>query len=130
MQVCDIYCRIATSDEETLTKLEQQEISCRNYCTKQGLAIGLIHFEVAGGYTDQHRELLQLLRERYCDGTIQGVVVTNFDRLSHNHTQLATLISEMEAHSVTLHRVRESLEDSATGYIVRFIQGFTADSSY
>jgi DNA invertase Pin-like site-specific DNA recombinase len=130
MTTVDIYCRCATYDLDTFEKLEQQEMSCRDYCNKHELGIGFVHFEVAGGYTYQNRELLQLLRKRYCDGTIQGVVITNFDRLTRNHAHLADLISEMEAHGVKLHCVRENFDDSATGKIVRLIQGFTAESSY
>jgi DNA invertase Pin-like site-specific DNA recombinase len=97
MTTVDIYCRSATYDSDTFEKLEQQEMSCRDYCNKHELAIGFVHFEVAEGYTDLNRELLKLLRERYCNGTIQGVIITTFDRLSRNHEHLATLISEMEA---------------------------------
>lgn len=130
MPVVDIYCRTATSNSDTFEKLKQQETACRDYCTLREQSIGFVHFEVAGGYTYQNRELLQLLRERYCDGTIQGVVITNFDRLMRNHAHLAVLISEMEAHCVTLHCVRECFDDSVTGKLVRLVQGFTADSSY
>jgi DNA invertase Pin-like site-specific DNA recombinase len=37
IHVVDIYCRTATNDSETRTKLEQQEAACRTYCQAHGL---------------------------------------------------------------------------------------------
>ncbi len=75
--IVDIYCRTATDDPETRTKLEQQEAACRAYCKRHGLPISLTYTEIASGSTYHDREQLGRLRRRIRDGQIQGVVVTS-----------------------------------------------------
>ncbi len=127
MQVVDIYCRTATYDEDTPSKLERQEAVCRAYCQKHALSVGMIYQEVSSGLIFHDRERLRLMRTRYRDGNIQGVVIDTLDRLSRSQAHLAILIEEMEKYGVTLHCVRESFEDSAMGRFVRLVLGFMAE---
>ncbi len=123
--VVDIYCRTATDDPETRTKLEQQEAACRAYCQRQALPIGLTHAEVASVSTYREREQLTRLRRRIRDGHIQGVVVTSLDRLSRSHVHLAILLGEMEAYGVTLHCVSE--QPDIMSKLVRTIYEFVIE---
>jgi hypothetical protein len=75
MPIVDIYCRTATDEPETRTTLERQETECRAYCQEHRLAIGIVHHEIASG-TTYEREHLSLMRSRYRNQLIQGVVVT------------------------------------------------------
>jgi DNA invertase Pin-like site-specific DNA recombinase len=109
--IVDIYCRTATNEPETPTNLQEQEDACRAYCASHGLSIGMVHHEIASGVVYRERKQLSLMRERYCNGTIQGVVVRGIDRLSRSQDHIAILMREMDAHHVTLHRVQEQLGD-------------------
>jgi DNA invertase Pin-like site-specific DNA recombinase len=103
--VVDIYTRTATEDAETLTKLEQQETVCRAYCEAHGLTVSLVHREVASGAAYQERERLSLMRSRYRDRLIQGVVVSDLYRLSRSHADLTYLLQEMKTTGITLYCV-------------------------
>ncbi len=109
--IVDIYCRTATDGPEAPTNLQEQEAACRAYCASHGLSIGLVHHEIASGVVYRERKQLSLVRERYCIGIIQGVVVRGIARLSRSQDHIAILMQEMEAHHVTLHRVQEQLGD-------------------
>jgi len=109
--IVDIYCRVADGGPDAQTKLEQQEIACRDYCQEHGLSVGMAHYEVASGSTYRNRELLSLLRTRYHSGSIQGVVITRLERLSRSHAHLIILMQEMEAHHAVLHVVDENIVD-------------------
>ncbi|SRR6266700_3544244 len=118
--VVDIYCRTATDDLETPTKLEQQETACRAYCEAHSLSVGMVHTEVASGAT-YGREGLSLLRHRCRDQLIQGVVVVDLFRLSRSHLDCANLIQEMRATDVTLYCV---YNNTTTDRLVRAVLDF------
>ena len=80
--VVDLYCRVSTDPQDDGTSMEEQERAGREYCAKNGLVVGLVHREVWTGYQYRERKKLSLMRERYREGKIQGVVVRTFDRLS------------------------------------------------
>jgi DNA invertase Pin-like site-specific DNA recombinase len=125
--VVDLYCRSATDGLEARTSLEQQATACRAYCEEHGLSVGQVHYEVGSGSTYRNRERLSLLRRRYRSGSIQGIVVTNLDRLSRSHSDLAILLGEMEAYGITLHCVNERIDDTPMGRFVRFILDFVTE---
>jgi site-specific DNA recombinase len=125
--IVDIYCRTATDGLETPTKLEQQEAACRAYCNEHELSIGLVHHEVSSGSTYRDREQLGLMRTRYHDGTIQGIVVATLDRLSRSHVHLIILMQEMEAHNVVFYCVDENVEDSPTGKFISLVLGIITE---
>jgi DNA invertase Pin-like site-specific DNA recombinase len=107
--IVDIYCRTATDDSETSANLQAQEATCRAYCEEHGLMIGIVHHEIASGVVYHEREHLSLMRERYCNGHIQGVVISRLDRLSRSQDHIATLMQEMEGRRVTLHCVQKGI---------------------
>jgi DNA invertase Pin-like site-specific DNA recombinase len=106
--IVDIYCRTADGGPEAQSKLDTQEAVCRAYCEEHDLTVGLVHAESASGATFGDREQLRLLRNRYCDRLIQGVVMTDLHRLSRSHVDLAHLINEMRTAEVTLYYVNDT----------------------
>lgn len=127
MAIVDIYCRVSTDIQEDNTSLEEQEAVGRKYCRERGLIVGLVHREVWTGYQYREREQLSLMRERYREGKIQGVVIRNLDRLSRSQVHNAILMEEMEHHKVTLHCVKETIDDTSMGKFIRMILAFTAE---
>ena len=122
-----LYCRTATDGPEARTKLEHQEAACRAYCEENGLTVGMVHYEVSSGDTYCDRERLGLMRTRYRDGSIQGVVVSTFDRLSRSHVHLIILVQKMEAHDVEFHCASEDAQNSPTGIFLRTVVDVIAE---
>ena len=127
--IVDVYCRVSTDPQDDNTSHEEQERSAREYCRQNGLIVGMVHHETFTGYKYREREKLSLMRERYRDGKIQGVVVRTFDRLSRKQVHAAVLLDEMDHFGVTLHCVMEPVrsEDKAMEQFVRMIFAFIAE---
>lgn len=126
-KVIDIYCRVSTDDQEENTSLDEQEEVGKQYCRENGLIVGKVHREIFTGYQYREREKLGLMRKRYQEGTIQGVVVRTIDRLSRSQVHNAILMEEMEHYDVTLHCVKEKIDDTPMGKFVRMVLGFVAE---
>ena len=128
MTTVDGYCRISTDPQEENTSLDEQERAIRQYCADHGLIVGMIHRETYTGYKYRERKKLTLMRERYRDGKIQGVVVRTLDRLSRRQVHAAILMEEMEHYGTTLHSATEDLaEDGSMGQFVRMVLAFVAE---
>jgi site-specific DNA recombinase len=125
--VVDGYCRVSTDPQENNTSLEEQERCIREYCAENGLVLGMIHRETWTGYQYRERDKLGLMRERYRDGKIQGVVIRTLDRLSRSQVHNAILMEEMEHHKITLHCVKEAIDDTPMGKFTRMILSFVAE---
>jgi site-specific DNA recombinase len=125
--IVDIYCRVSTDPQEDNTSLDEQEAAGRAFCRDNGFIPGMVHREVFSGYQYREREKLELMRRRYREGKIQGVVVRTLDRLSRSQVHNAILMEEMEHHGVTLHSVKEVIDDTPMGKFVRMILAFVAE---
>jgi site-specific DNA recombinase len=125
--IVDIYCRVSTDPQEDNTSLDEQEAAGREYCREHGYIVGLVHREVWSGYQYREREKLGLMRERYRDGKIQGVVIRTLDRLSRSQVHNAILMEEMEHHKIALHCVKEAIDDTPMGKFTRMILSFVAE---
>src|SRR5438552_4315144 len=125
--VVDIYCRVSTDPQEDNSSLDEQEAAGRAYCAEHGYVVGMVHREVFSGYQYREREKLELMRERYRDGKIQGVVIRTLDRLSRSQVHNAILMEEMEHHDITLHCVKENIDDTPMGRFTRMILSFVAE---
>src|SRR5947207_15913888 len=90
--VVDIYCRVSTDPQEDNTSFDEQEAAGREYCREHGLIVGMVHRETWSGYQYRERKKLSLMRERYREGKIQGVVIRTLDRLSRSQTHVAILM--------------------------------------
>ena len=125
--VVDIYCRVSTDPQEDNTSLDEQESAGREYCRANGLVIGIVHCETFSGYQYRERKALSSIRERYRDGKIQGVVIRTLDRLSRSQSHVAILMEEMEHYHVTLHSVKEVIDDTPMGKFARMVLAFVAE---
>ncbi len=125
--IVDLYCRVSTDGQEENTSFDEQERAGRDYCHEHGLAVGMVHRETFTGYQYREREKLGLMRERYRDDKIQGVVIRTLDRLSRSQVHNAILMEEMEHHDITLHCVKESIDDTSMGKFTRMILSFVAE---
>src|SRR5436190_21432893 len=123
----DLYCRVSTDPQEDNTSLDEQEEAGKQFCRENGLTIGMVHREVFSGYQYREREKLDLMRQRYREGKIQGVVMRTLDRLSRSQVHNAILMDEMEHHEITLHCVKENIDDSPMGKFVRMVLAFVAE---
>ncbi len=125
--IVDLYCRVSGDEQEDNTSLDEQEASGREYCREHGLTVGLVHREVYSGYYYRERKKLEAMRQRYRDGKIQGVVIRTLDRLSRSQTHVAILMEEMEHYGVTLHSVKEVIDDTPMGKFARMVLAFVAE---
>jgi site-specific DNA recombinase len=125
--IVDLYCRVSTDPQEENTSLEEQERAGREYCREHGLIISMVHRETWSGYEYRERKKLTLIRERYRDGKIQGVVIRTLDRLSRSQTHVAILMEEMEHYGVSLHSVKEVIDDTPMGKFARMVLAFVAE---
>ena len=127
MTTVDIYCRISTDPQEDGTSLDEQEAVGREFCRANGLTIGMVYRETFTGYQYRERKKLGAMRERYRDGKIQGVVIRTLDRLSRSQSHVAILMEEMEHYGVTLHSVKEVIDDTPMGKFARMVLAFVAE---
>src|ERR1700694_1756803 len=125
--VVDIYCRVSTDPQEDNTSLDEQEAAGRAYCEEHGYIVGMVHRETFSGYQYRERKKLTLMRERYRDGKIQGAVIRTLDRLSRSQTHVAILMEEMEHYGITLHSVKEVIDDTPMGKFARMVLAFVAE---
>src|SRR5947209_3696359 len=125
--VVDLYCRVSTDPQEDNTSLDEQEAVGREYCRVRGYIVGMVHREVWSGYQYREREKLGLMRERYREGHIQGVVIRTLDRLSRSQVHNAILMEEMEHHGGVLYCVKENIDDTSMGKFVRMVLAFVAE---
>ena len=125
--IVDLYCRVSTDPQEDNTSLDEQEAAGREYCRSNGLSVGIVHREVFSGYQYRERDKLNIMRERYRAGIIQGVVIRTLDRLSRSQTHVAILMEEMEHYSVTLYSVKEVIDDTPMGKFARMVLAFVAE---
>ncbi len=125
--IVDIYCRVSTDPQEDNTSLDEQEASSREYCRMNGLIIGQVFREVFSGYQYRERKELETMRARYRDGKTQGVVTRTLDRLSRSQVHNAILMEEMEHYGVTLHCVKENIDDTPMGKFIRMVLAFVAE---
>src|SRR6266699_3556920 len=125
--IVDIYCRVSTDPQEDNTSLDEQEAAGREYCRVNGLIVGMVHRETFSGYQYRERKKLSLMRELYREGKIQGVVIRTLDRLSRSQTHIAILMEEMEHYHITLHSVKEVIDDTPMGKFARIVLAFVAE---
>src|SRR6266851_2819574 len=125
--IVDLYCRVSRDPQEDNTSLDEQEAAGRQFCRDNGLIVGMVHRETYTGYLYRERKKLSLMRERYREGKIQGVVIRTLDRLSRSQTHVAILMEEMEHYKVTLHSVKEIIDDTPMGKFARMVLAFVAE---
>ena len=116
--IVDLYCRVSRDPQEDNTSLDEQEAAGRQFCRDNGLIVGMVYRETYTGYLYRERKKLSLMRERYRDGKIQGIVIYVLDRLSRNQTHTAVLLEEMEHYGITVYCVKEKIDSTPMGKFV------------
>jgi site-specific DNA recombinase len=127
MTTVDIYCRVSTDEQEENSSFDEQERCAREYCHEHGLTVGKVYREVYSGYHYREREHLTLMRSRYREGIIQGVVIRTLDRLSRSQTHVAILFEECEHYGVTIHCVKEQIDNTPMGKFARMVLAFFSE---
>ena len=105
-----IYCRKATEEQARQpsdTALAEQEETCRRYCAENNLTVVSVTQEIASGATWEGRPQFMEMRTKCLNGEVGGIVVATPDRLCRNHEHLSCLITEMQAHHVSLICVKD-----------------------
>jgi site-specific DNA recombinase len=125
--IVDGYTRVSTDPQEQNTSFDEQEACIREYCAENGLTLGMIHRETWTGYEYRERKKLSLMRERYREGKIQGVVIRTLDRLSGSQTHVAILFEECEHHGVAVHCVKEQIDNTPMGKFARMVLAFIGE---
>lgn len=125
--IVDLYCRVSTDPQEDNSSLDEQEAASRQYCLDNDLIVGMVHRETFSGYQYRERKKLNVMRERYREGKIQGVVIRTLDRLSRQQTHVAILMEEMEHYGITLYSVKEVIDDTPMGKFARMVLAFVAE---
>jgi DNA invertase Pin-like site-specific DNA recombinase len=108
----DIYCHSAASDGNTLA---EQEAIGKLFAKDTGLTVAMIHSEIGSGLTLE-RPGLSLMRQRYKNGIIQGVVILDSARLTRDSALLAMLREEIKTHNVTLYTVTDIVQGVFQAY--------------
>ncbi len=127
MTTVDIYCRVSDTSQEENTSLDEQEAVCREYCAMNGLTVGMVHREVFSGFFYRERKILTDMWQRYRDGITQGVVIRTLDRLSRSQIHMGILMEEMQYHGITLHCVKEKIDDTPEGRFLLAALAFVAE---
>lgn len=122
-----IYCRVSTDEQEENTSLDTQESDCRAYAEKNGYVIVCVFRETFTGALYRERKKLSAIRELIRGHKIDVVVIRTFDRLSRNHTHFAVLVDEMQHYSVELACVKEQVDNSPLGMMLRVIMSAVAE---
>lgn len=78
-------------------------------------------------YATKAGSKLDLMRQRYREGKIQGVVIRTLDRLSRSQVHNAILMEEMEHHKVALFCIKENIDDTPMGKFIRMVLAFVAE---
>jgi DNA invertase Pin-like site-specific DNA recombinase len=126
-KIVDIYCRVSTDEQENNSSLEGQEAEARQFCKDNNLIVGEVHHEIFTGYKYRERKKLNLMRQRYRDEKIRGIVVRTLDRLSRAQSHIAILMEEMEHHNITLYSVKEVIDETPMGKFARMVLSFVAE---
>jgi DNA invertase Pin-like site-specific DNA recombinase len=121
-----IYARSAAGENAALA-VDGQEAEARAYCEENGFIVGEVHKEVFSGFKYRERKKRGLMRERYREGKIQGIVIRTLDRLSRSQSHIAILMEEMDHYDITLYSVKEVIDETPMGKFARMVLAFVAE---
>lgn len=125
-QHTDIYARVSGRAQEDGYSLDTQIEACEAYCAANGYLVAETWREVFSGTDLWNRPHLTRMRNRIATRQIERVVVFDIDRFSRDPEHLIVLLSEAERSGVEIEFVREPLDDSPEGALIRFVKGYAA----
>jgi len=124
-----IYARVSTDDQVQGTSLESQVEACHAYARSHGLVVWQSHVFVDGGVSGTllERPALDAMREVVRTRAVQAIIVYALDRLSRVLWHQSMLIDEWEKAGVHFHTVREKIEETPEGQLMRQVVGSFAE---
>ena len=119
--IVDIYCQTEGRTLEDQADMEKQEKLSEAYCQEHDLTVGMVNQDSTSAWHYGNRFGLTRMRQRYREGKIRGIVMTDIRKLSRSLLHQAILLQEMETIFVTLYLVQEPLEVTLEGKVVRLL---------
>jgi hypothetical protein len=116
-----IYLRVSTKEQaEEGYSIPAQAEACRRFIADQGWELDDEYVDRGESARSADRPQLQAMLARLAeDPTIDCLVVHKLDRLARNLEDHAAVRAALRKADVQLHSVTETLEDSASGKLVR-----------
>lgn len=126
-----IYCRVSTAvQEDDGTSLETQEMEGRKYCVENGYRVVEVLREVHTGTELDERPEMSKLRAMVRAGQVDVIVVWTFDRLARNMVHQGVILYELDKAGVTVESVRENLDDTLEGRLLRQVVAYMAEKEH
>lgn len=118
-----IYCRVSSKEQVEGTSLESQELACRDYSRKHGLAVSKVFIEE--GESAKFADRTQLLELLACcrDKTrqIEVLLVWKIDRFARNVEDHYTVKSALKKLGVSVVSVTEPIQNDPNGKLMETI---------
>ena len=120
-----IYARVSSEDQVQGTSLDSQIEACHAYARSNGLVVWQSHVFVDGGVSGTllDRPALDAMRAMVRNQAVQAIIVYALDRLSRVLWHQSMLIDEWDKAGVHFHTVREKIEDTPEGQLMRQVVG-------
>ncbi len=122
-----IYCRVSSDKQEDNSSLGTQEAACREFCERNGYAIGGVFTEVFTASALWERPQLTAERDAIRRGEAKVIVAFSIDRLSRDAAHLHILVDEAERHGGAIEFATEALDSSPIGKVLLSLKGFAAE---
>jgi site-specific DNA recombinase len=112
------------------TTIESQMKAIQAYCNREGLILEGIYPEAMTAYLKPYKErpVWMSIMDRARKGLIEGVVVTEFSRLSRRQGEQAVIVELLRESKTKVYSVTEDFEDSALGNFMRAAAAFSSES--
>ena len=124
-----IYARVSSEDQVQGFSLESQIEACHAYARSHGLVVWQSHVFVDGGISGAilERPALSAMRELVRTQVIKAIIVYDLDRLSRVLWHQCMLIEGWQKEAVQFHTVRQKIEDTPEGQLLRQVMGAFAE---
>lgn len=120
-----LYIRVSDEDQLKGFSLEAQERECREFCDRQGLAVGRVfRDEARTAKSRKGRAQLTAALDHIADAgnKVDALVVWNTDRFARNVLDHLTVRELLATHGCRLLSATETFEDSPTGRLFETIK--------
>jgi site-specific DNA recombinase len=125
------YARVSDSgislDSATI---ESQMKAIKKYCESEGLILDAIYPEAMTAYLKPYKErpVFMSIMDKARKGLIEGVVVTEFSRLSRRQGEQAVIVELLREYKTKVYSATENFEESALGNFMRAAAAFSSES--
>ncbi len=126
-----IYIRVSSPGQEDGYSLDTQLSECQAYAAEHGYSLDdrYVYREVHVGYELWERPQLTALREAVRRHEFDRIIVHTIERFSREPVHLGLLITEAKHDGVDIEFVKEDLDDSPEGALIRFVKVFITTSN-